>query len=101
MESSELLRLERYMTFHLEEIVEDLNSEDEFDSDAESSWSAQSSSTALKQRLLRSRDEIISALVRMQEGTYGNCIACGKQIDLRRLEKVPWLELCATCQSKS
>jgi DnaK suppressor protein len=103
MENSEVVRLERYMTFHLAEIVEELNSSDELDLDAESTWSAKMGSSAkvLKQRLLRSRDEITLALERVQEGTYGHCIACGNEIDPQRLETVPWLQLCIVCQSKS
>ena len=35
-----------------------------------------------------------AALVRIEEGTYGTCEACGKPIDVERLEAVPYATLC-------
>jgi DnaK suppressor protein len=42
-----------------------------------------------------------SALQRMDDGTYGECLNCGKEIGLKRLEAVPWTHLCIDCQSKA
>jgi DnaK suppressor protein len=39
-------------------------------------------------------DEIEQALGRIADGTYGTCVACGRQIDEERLEAVPWATLC-------
>lgn len=102
MKSSEVLRLERYLTFHLAEILEELKSNDERDSDPDSISSAKwgSSANVLQECLLRSRDEITSALARMREGTYGNCVSCGNEIDLRRLEVIPWSQLCIVCHEE-
>jgi RNA polymerase-binding transcription factor DksA len=99
VKSSEVLRLERYLTFHLAEILEELKSTNERDSDPDSRWRAKwgSSAIVLKECLLRSHDEITLALARMQEGTYGNCVGCGNEIDQRRLEVVPWSKLCIVC----
>jgi DnaK suppressor protein len=41
-----------------------------------------------------------AALARMREGTYGECIACGNEINLKRLEAVPWTRHCIECQEK-
>jgi len=41
--------------------------------------------------------EIDSALVRLEEGTYGRCASCGKPIPADRLDLVPWAELCVPC----
>jgi DnaK suppressor protein len=41
------------------------------------------------------------ALQRMDDGTYGQCLNCGKEIGLKRLEAVPWTHLCIDCQSKA
>jgi DnaK suppressor protein len=41
-----------------------------------------------------------SALARMREGTYAECIACGNEINLKRLEAVPWTRYCIECQEK-
>lgn len=41
------------------------------------------------------------ALRRMEEeGTFGQCLSCGEEIGLKRLQAVPWAELCVTCQEK-
>jgi RNA polymerase-binding protein DksA len=34
------------------------------------------------------------ALERIEEGTYGTCVNCGKPIPEERLEAIPWTELC-------
>jgi YteA family regulatory protein len=42
--------------------------------------------------------EIDAALKRIEEGTYGICSNCGKQIPEERLEALPWATLCIDCQ---
>ncbi len=41
---------------------------------------------------------IDAALKRIDEGTYGICTNCGKQIAQERLEALPWATLCIDCQ---
>ena len=41
------------------------------------------------------------ALVRMREGTFGECVSCGKEINPKRLEAVPWTRHCIDCQEKA
>jgi len=103
VKSSEVLRLERYLKFHLAEILEELNSTDQDGPDPDLKWRDRwgSAASALKDSLLRSRDEITLALARVQEGTYGYCVLCGNAIDLRRLQVVPWLKLCMVCYQES
>jgi DnaK suppressor protein len=43
--------------------------------------------------------DIDQALLRIQEGTYGECARCGKPIDERRLEALPTARYDAACQS--
>ena len=38
--------------------------------------------------------EIQAALARIEGGSYGTCIACGKPIDADRLEAIPYATLC-------
>jgi RNA polymerase-binding protein DksA len=38
--------------------------------------------------------EIDAALRRIDEGTYGTCQACGREIPAERLEVHPWASLC-------
>jgi len=42
----------------------------------------------------RHLDEIDAALQRIEDGTYGTCSNCGREIDEERLEAVPWTTLC-------
>jgi len=41
-----------------------------------------------------------SALERLREGTFGECISCGREINSKRLEAVPWTRHCIACQEK-
>ena len=38
--------------------------------------------------------EINAALERIENGTYGTCRECGKEIPVERLEIYPWASLC-------
>jgi RNA polymerase-binding protein DksA len=38
--------------------------------------------------------EINAALKRIEDGTYGTCRVCGKEIGAERLEAYPWASLC-------
>ncbi len=40
------------------------------------------------------------ALSRIREGSFGECISCGKEINAKRLEAVPWTRHCIECQEK-
>jgi len=42
--------------------------------------------------------DIDQALLRIDEGTYGTCERCAKEIDERRLEAVPTARYDASCQ---
>ena len=41
--------------------------------------------------------EIDAALARIEDGTYGTCTRCGKEIPVERLEVYPWASLCIDC----
>jgi RNA polymerase-binding transcription factor len=41
-----------------------------------------------------------SALSRIREGSFGQCISCGEEINSKRLEAVPWTRHCIDCQEK-
>lgn len=43
--------------------------------------------------------DIDQALMRMDEGSYGICVRCGKPIDERRLEALPTARYDAECQA--
>ena len=44
--------------------------------------------------------DIDQALMRIDEGTYGECARCGKPIDERRLEAMPTARYDAACQTE-
>ena len=43
-------------------------------------------------------NEVLAALRRMDEGTYGRCEQCSSTIGLERLEILPQTAICMTCQ---
>ncbi len=45
-------------------------------------------------------EEVRDALQRIEDGTYGRCIACGREIEPARLEAVPWAAYCLKDQEK-
>lgn len=41
-----------------------------------------------------------SALERLRLGSFGECVNCGTDINVKRLEAVPWTRHCIACQEK-
>jgi len=64
--------------------------------------SSQSTSESLQEESLASQTliQVRDALKRIEDGTYGKCIACGRQIEAGRLEAVPWAAHCLEDQEK-
>jgi DnaK suppressor protein len=54
----------------------------------------------LEENAERLVSEIDSALKRIDDGTYGTCVVCGRPIGEERLEAVPWATLCIDDQRK-
>jgi DnaK suppressor protein len=48
-----------------------------------------------ERRLLKMVSE---ALERIEDGSYGQCVACESEINPKRLEAVPWTRYCLRCQ---
>ena len=46
------------------------------------------------------RAEVLAALARIDENTYGRCVDCGQQIPEGRLEARPDAARCVDCQAK-
>ena len=57
---------------------------------------AEALAAALRERL----SEVRGALAKIDQGTYGVCEVCGKQIALARLEAMPAATLCINCASR-
>ncbi len=45
--------------------------------------------------------QIDAALRRIEAGTYGTCVSCGREIPLGRLEATPWASLCIDCKRRA
>jgi DnaK suppressor protein len=45
-------------------------------------------------------EQVRAALQRIEDGTYGKCMDCGRQIEPARLEAVPWTPYCRADQEK-
>lgn len=45
-------------------------------------------------QLLATREDIVRALAKLDDGSYGRCDVCGEPIPEGRLEALPWAVLC-------
>jgi len=43
--------------------------------------------------------QVVAALRRVDDGSYGECLDCGEPIDERRLRALPATPFCTACQS--
>ncbi|RME42408.1 MAG: hypothetical protein D6791_17780 [Chloroflexi bacterium] len=55
---------------------------------------------ALLQIRSRHLEMVENALRRLEDGTYGICEGCGREIDPARLEVLPEAHLCVECQAR-
>ena len=55
--------------------------------------------TALGTQDANRLQQIDSALDRINQGTYGRCVKCGKEIPQERLEVLPYALMCVNCAS--
>jgi RNA polymerase-binding transcription factor DksA len=44
--------------------------------------------------------DVLDALHRIDDGTYGRCVLCGDEISLARLEVIPAVAECLPCRSR-
>ncbi len=55
---------------------------------------------ALEKRLTASLSEVEHALRKFEQGTYGTCDICGRQVELERLDVLPHANLCMSCKAQ-
>jgi DnaK suppressor protein len=55
----------------------------------------------LEEGVQQTLGEIEAALRRIDEGTYGTCLMCGKPIAEQRLRALPWAQLCIDDQRRA
>jgi DnaK suppressor protein len=44
--------------------------------------------------------QIDDAMRRLDDGTFGDCISCGRRIELERLEAIPYTTQCLDCRRR-
>jgi DnaK suppressor protein len=49
---------------------------------------------------LAQRSEVMAALARVEDGSYGKCVDCGQPVPDGRLEARPTTTRCVACQNK-
>jgi DnaK suppressor protein len=54
---------------------------------------------ALRDRATQQLALVDAALARLDAGTFGACLRCGRPISVGRLEALPWAAHCIDCQS--
>jgi DnaK suppressor protein len=54
---------------------------------------------ALRDRTTQQLELVEAALTRLDDGTFGTCVRCGKPIAPGRLEALPWAAHCIECQA--
>jgi DnaK suppressor protein len=51
--------------------------------------------------MLAQQERVRAALARVDAGTYGQCVNCGRELPAERLEARPEAERCVDCQQKA
>ena len=44
-------------------------------------------------------EEINEALKRIEDGVYGKCVVCGREIEEKRIKAIPWAKKCVNCKA--
>ncbi|HEV8696745.1 MAG TPA: TraR/DksA C4-type zinc finger protein [Candidatus Limnocylindrales bacterium] len=60
---------------------------------------AQQRDLALRDRAAQQLALVDEAIARLEAGTYGSCLRCGRPIAPERLAALPWAAHCIECQS--
>lgn len=78
----------------------DSPTDDEHDPEGPTLAFERSQSSALLQQSEQHLRDIDAALLRLDEGTYGDCTRCGRPIAIGRLQARPQSPLCIHCAEK-
>ena len=91
-QATEILRANKSTALESDDGVEDLGEMAELDLN-------RSTALDLADRQTHLIDEIDEALQRIEDGTYGQCVRCGKPLDEERLKAMPTAKYDPECQS--
>lgn len=96
-EQNEILKTLSQKTADFSEVSEDNNLSDY--TDIASWFTDQQMIENIGQKSANRLKQIKSALIRIEEGKYGRCIKCKKEIPIDRLKAIPYALKCIECQS--
>lgn len=68
--------------------------------DAATNEQESSDSLEIATKLSQTLEEVQNALRRIEDGSYGKCGVCGREIQPARLEAIPWTPNCLEDQEK-
>jgi RNA polymerase-binding transcription factor DksA len=77
----------------------ELSHYDQHPADAASSISEADREGALLDAARGQRAQVVAALARVEDGTYGRCVDCGVDLPAERLEARPEAARCISCQT--
>jgi RNA polymerase-binding transcription factor DksA len=52
-----------------------------------------------RERAIQHLAQVDAAIGRLEGGTYGRCVRCGRDVPPGRLEALPWAAHCIVCQT--
>ena len=77
----------------------ELSNYDQHPADAASTISEADREGALLDAARGQRDQVVAALARIDDGSYGTCVDCGTELPAERLEARPEAARCISCQT--
>lgn len=80
--------------------IGELSLYDQHPADLGAELNARQTDLGLQQNIERMLEQVEKALKRIETGGYGTCERCGRKIDGERLEALPYVTLCVTCQTE-
>lgn len=83
------------------EAVGELSSYDQHPADAGAEMYERERDLGFRQAALATLTRIDDALERIEAGTYGVCVECGRAIARERLEALPYAERCIACSRRA
>jgi DnaK suppressor protein len=96
-------RLTDERTHLLEEIDETIEVPDQMTYGSQAAAASQvfeqARDLAMRERASQHLEAVDAALVRLDEGSYGSCVRCGRPIAPERLDALPWAAHCIECQT--
>lgn len=79
----------------------DVAADDEHDPEGPTLSLQRAEAEAMLAQSRRHLDEVDAALERLDAGTYGLCVTCGRSIHPARLEARPYAAQCLTCAARA